>query len=578
VSAADRTPTPGPDPAEPGASAPDAAGPGAPAPGSTARAIVRGATLILVITLVARIVGFLRYLVFGASVGAGDVGTAYASANLVPNLLFEVAAGGALAASVVPLVAGLVENDPSGEGRRRADGIISALLTWMLLLTVPLAILVALLSEPIATLVLTSRDADDSVAELGAAMLRVFAVQLPLYGITVVLGAYLQARKRFFWPALVPLLSSLVVIISYRIYAAAVPAVATASTISPLARGVLAWGTTAGVVVMAASVLVPSWRAGLRLRPALRMPAGMAGKALRLAGAGLGAVGAQQLALALVLLLAMRTGGTGTLPVFQYGQAIYLLPYAVLVVPLITSVFPHLSEQRLVGDLRGFARTARGSLRSVVVIATVGAATLFAAGPAIEAFFHHIDRAGADGVGAVVAALSVGLLPYAITMQCTRLLSAAMRARDALLVGSIGWIVGGVLILGVSVLSTSNSAPVAATAFALALSIGMWVSGITSLVRVSDLLEGAEGGAPLVRVVPIGAVVSVAAAVPGLMLGRSLVDQGTSEVLCVLIGLLTGAVGMVLALVVMTLADRTTALALLRRIRSRRSGAGTAAG
>ncbi|WP_152353163.1 murein biosynthesis integral membrane protein MurJ [Brachybacterium subflavum] len=541
------------------------------APSSTARVIVRGATVILVVTLVARIVGFLRYLVFGASVGAGDVGTAYSSANLVPNLLFEVAAGGALAASVVPLVAGLVENDETGEGRRRADGIISAMLSWMLLLTIPLALLVGLLAGPIASLVLTSGDSDESVVELGASMLRIFALQLPMYGVTVVLGAYLQARKRFLWPALVPLLSSLVVIISYRVYAAAVPAVATASTISPFAHGVLAWGTTAGVVVMALSVLVPAARAGLRLRPTLRMPAGMGSRAVRLAGAGLGAVGAQQLALALVLLLAMRTGGTGTLPVFQYGQAIYLLPYAVLVVPLITSVFPHLSEQRLVGDLRGFAVTARASLRSVVVIGTVGAATLFAAGPALEAFFHHIDRAGAVGVGAVVAALSVGLLPYAITMQCTRVLSAAMRARDALLVGSVGWVVGGILIVVVAVLSNSGSAAVAATAFAFALSAGMWVSGITGLARVADLLEGVEGGAPLVRVVPIGAVVSVAAAIPGLLLGRAMVDQGTSEVLCVLIGVLTGGTGMVLALAAMALADRRTAASLLARLRRGRT-------
>ncbi|PWH05908.1 hypothetical protein DEO23_12025 [Brachybacterium endophyticum] len=557
-----------PDPTLEGAgSGPEAPG----SPGATARAIVRGATLILVITLAARIIGFLRYLVFGASVGAGDVGTAYASANLVPNLLFEVAAGGALAASVVPLVAGLVDNDVTGEGRRRADTIISALLTWMLLLTVPLAILVAALAQPIATLVLSSSDTDDAVLSLGTTMLRIFAIQLPLYGVTVVLGAYLQARKRFFWPALVPLLSSLVVIISYRLYAAAVPAVATAGSISPLAQGLLAWGTTAGVVVMALAVLVPARRAGLRLRFAVRMPPGMASKALRLAGAGLGTVGAQQLALALVLLLAMRTGGTGTLPVFQYAQAIYLLPYAVLVVPLITSVFPHLSEQRLVGDLRGFATTARASLRSVVVIATVGAATLFAAGPAIEAFFHHIDRAGADGVGAAVAALSMGLLPYAITMQCTRLLSAAMRARDALVVGSIGWVVGGVLIVGVAALSTSRSAAVAATAFGLALSAGMWVSGITALVRVADLLEGPGSGAPLARVVPVGALVSIAAAIPGLLLGRALVDQGTSELLCVLIGLLTGATGSLLALGAMMLTDRSTALGLLRRLRSRRA-------
>ena len=157
--------------------------PSTPGGSTTARAIVRGAGLILVITVIARIAGFVRYLVFGASVGAGDVGTAYSTANLLHNVLFEVVAGGALAAVVVPLIAGLVpERDPhpsAGDdealvdpdpgvassddtrptivhtgvpvGRRarseRADHIISGLLTWTLAVTTLMALLVIALAE-----------------------------------------------------------------------------------------------------------------------------------------------------------------------------------------------------------------------------------------------------------------------------------------------------------------------------------------------------------------------------------------------------------------------------------------------
>src|SRR5699024_4345374 len=187
------------------------------------------------------------------------------------------------------------------------------------------------------------------------------ADHLPLYGLSVVLAAYLQARRRFLWPAMMPLLSSVTVMISYRVYAHLVPAVATSTTISQGAVWWLGWGTTAGVAAMALPVLVAALRSGLRLRPTFTMPPGIGRRALALGGAGLGAVGAQQLVLALVMLLAMRAGGVGTLPVFQYGQALYLLPYSVLVVPLVTSVFPHLSELRLVGDRAGFAKIAAAS-------------------------------------------------------------------------------------------------------------------------------------------------------------------------------------------------------------------------
>ncbi len=42
-------------------------------------------------------------------------------------------------------------------------------------------------------------------------MLRVFAPQLPLYGVGIVLTGVLQAHRRFAWPVLAPLLSSVVV-------------------------------------------------------------------------------------------------------------------------------------------------------------------------------------------------------------------------------------------------------------------------------------------------------------------------------------------------------------------------------
>jgi putative peptidoglycan lipid II flippase len=540
----------------------------------TARTILRGAGLIFAITLLSRIVGFLRYLVFGGSVGAGDVGTAYTSANQIPNLLFEIVAGGALAATVVPLVAGLLGSAADEARRERADRIISSLLSWTLVLTVPLAVLTALLAHPIAVLVLGGSDADASEATvaLGARMLRVFAVQLPLYGITAVLAANLQARKRFLWPALVPLLSSLVVIIAYRIYATMVPAVATTETVGSGAEAVLAWGTTAGVVVMAVTVLIASVRAGLRIRPVLRMPQGVGRKALSLAAAGLGAVGAQQVAMGLVLILAMRTGGTGTLPVFQYAQAVYLLPYAVLVVPLITSVFPHLSEQRLVGDTPAFARTAATSLRSIAAIASVGGATLFAAGPALEAFFHRIDRAGATGVGPTTAALALGLVGYGVTTQCTRILSSALRARDALIVGSVGWLTGGVLVVLVATSLVTDHPANAATGFGFAFSIGMWVSALVGLARIGDLVSPAGPTGRLWRVTVVGGLVAAAAGIPGVLLGRWLIDQSTGTVLTVLVGVLCGLTGMVLSAGIMMLVDRAAMQGVLRRIRSRRRG------
>lgn len=547
-------------------------------PPGAAAMIARAAGLILVVTVVARIAGFGRYLVFGATVGGGDVGTPYASANLSPNVLFEVVAGGALAGVVIPLVAGIIEHDTDGTGRRRASQVMSASLGWSLPLTIPLAAAVALAAHPLAELVLSGQDANGASVELGARMPRVFAVQVPLYAIAVLLGAFCQARRRFFWPAAAPLVSSLVVMASYLVYGALAPAVATASTIPVAAEAVLSWGTTAGVLVMALCLVGPAHRAGLRLRPTLRFPDGLARRATSLAGAGLGAVGAQRLALALVPPLAMRAGGTGTLPVFQYAQAVYLPPYAILVVPLITSVFPHLSEPRLVGDGEAFARASTASLRTVTAVAAVGAAVLFAAAPAIEHFFHLVDRAGVTGVGSTVAALALGLAPFAIATQSTRILAAAHRARDALLVGSIGWLVAIVLILVVVPPSPTRRTAEASTAFGLCFAVGMTVAALVGIGRVLDALGSSGRAARIYRGAAAAVVASVLGAGAGYAAGRALTSPDLHLVLTVLVGLLAGVIAVVVAGGVLALTDRSTARTLRDRVRARRPAAPEDAG
>ena len=72
-------------------------------------------------------------------------------------------------------------------------------------------------------------------------------------------------------------------------------------------------------------------------------PHGVASRVRRLAVAGLLAVAGQQLATLVFIRLANDRGGPGTLNVYTYVQAVSLLPYAVLAVPLATAAFPTLA-------------------------------------------------------------------------------------------------------------------------------------------------------------------------------------------------------------------------------------------
>src|SRR5450759_1670521 len=101
--------------------------------------VFAAAGLIAVVTLAARVFGFGRWLVFSQSVGATCVGSVYQAANQLPNVIFEVAAGGVLAAVVVPIIAGQLARPDgrTGESPAEAAQTASAMLTWTLAVLVP---------------------------------------------------------------------------------------------------------------------------------------------------------------------------------------------------------------------------------------------------------------------------------------------------------------------------------------------------------------------------------------------------------------------------------------------------------
>lgn len=459
--------------------------PPAPSPRLSGQGLLAAAGVVAGVTLAARAAGLARWVVFSEAVGATCVGQVYATANTVPNVLFEIAAGGALAAVVVPLVARHLNLGDE----RLADRTASALLTWTLTLLLPLAVLVAVLAGPIMGLLMSTGDGvgercePEAAREAGRAMLLLFAPQVVLYGVGIVLAGVLQSHRRFLAAALAPLLSSVVVIGVYLVFGALYDPSVPLPDLSASAVLLLAGGTTLGVVALSLPLLWPVRALGVRWTPTWRFPEGTGRLAGALALAGLAAVGAQQLSVVVVLLLTNATG-VGGITVWTYAQTAYLLPYAVLVVPLAVVAFPSMTgpEEQARPVLR---RATTGAL----VAAVTGAAALVALRREVGAFFLALD-AGADGPGrvalealpATLAWLAPGLVGFALVAVLTRALYAARRPGRAAAAAALGWGVAGLLPL----LTVGADAGIGRVLVTLAVgsSAGMTVAGAVLVAEV----------------------------------------------------------------------------------------------
>jgi putative peptidoglycan lipid II flippase len=484
--------------------------------------IGRAAVMIGVITVLARLVGFGRQVVFAHTVGTTCLGTAYTTANMVPNIIYDIVLGGALTSMVVPVLTGPADAaHDAGAGAGPESGIAArrisaALLTWTVVLLVPVSAALALAAHPIVSFLLSGASgcARGTLTSVGTRMLVVFAPQVLLYGLAVVLYGILQSHRRFGAPALAPLLSSLVVIGAYACFDALGGAyVNRLGELPPTAEWVLSGGTTLGVLALVLTAVIPVWRLHIRSRPTLRFPAGVGSRIRRLAAAGVAALIAQDASVAVVILLANRYGADGSLVIYGFAWAVFVVPYAVLAIPIATSAFPELStHDGQPGP--GFDSTAAASTRAAMVASWLGAAVLIGAREPIARVFESRSPQGTSVLALALAAFALGLVGYGLSANLSRVLYARRRngAPAAAIAG--GWllvIVADVLI--VPFVPASRVVPV----LGLGTTFGLTVSGIALAVLVRR-----ECGPAALHGVPRALLAGLAGCAAGALAGSAL--------------------------------------------------------
>lgn len=502
------------------------------------------------LTVVSRVLGFGRWMAQSATVGPTATGDAYAAANLLPNVLYEVVAGGALAGVVVPLLAAPIAK----RLRETVDDIASALLTWALIVLIPVGLAVALLARPIAALLPLPGGADAAATEdVTTFFLIVFSPQVPLYGVGVVLTGVLQAHRRFLAPAIAPIASTVVVILSYLIFGRLAHGLQDdPASLTDAALAVLAWGTTAGVAALSLPLLIPARRAGVRLHLRLRFPPGVARRLGSLAAAGIGGVIAQQLAAVVVLILARRNGLVGTFNVFQYTQAVYLLPYAVLAVPLVTVFQPRLAELSDGGVGASLARLAERSTRTVLAAGLFGGGLLVAVAPAAHAAFQALATGGGDdpvpGMTQALTWMAPGVVGLGLLLHAGRMLLALDRSRATVIATASAWLTTALAAaIAVQALAPDGHDGVGTlTALGLAHTIGMSVGGLIVLLLMRRIMPpGFLAG--LVRSIAVGAVTAGVGGAVGRLGVNAVLELGSSSLLVAVMAALLGAVVVTLA-------------------------------
>jgi putative peptidoglycan lipid II flippase len=509
--------------------------------------IARGAFIVAGLTLLSRVLGLLRTVVFAQTVGAGCLGTTYVTANQVPNLIVELAIGGALSSAMVPVLArsaSLAATDPNE--KRNVEQTSSALLTWSIVILLPITLAIAATAGPISALLNPANpNADCSHTDMinvTSFMLVSFAPQILLYGFSVVLYGLLQAYRRFTATSLAPVIGNVVVISAYLIFAQL-------DHNSPLARTpltamlVLSIGTTLNIGMLVIVALPATWRLHLRWRLTLRFPPGVLRRAGGLALVGLLEFLAADIYSVITIDLANGHGTTGALVLYNYGNLVFTAICSVLPLSVVVAAFPVLSSTK--GD--EFDRTSAGSSRTVALLSWMSSAVMMAVAlPAAHVLTKQHDQIAPLAMSFLLYA--PGVAGFSVVTNLSRVLFALGKLKAA-----------GVALVAQQLLPALLSVPLvllapprlAVEGLALASSVGFILVSVPTVIAVRRL-RGPAAVAGLGHAELAGIAAAAAAAAAGLALtlvlptGGTVVEVGSAIVAGLLAVLVFGVVAYVL--------------------------------
>jgi putative peptidoglycan lipid II flippase len=164
--------------------------------------------IVMGCTLASRVLGFVRLIVvttFFGQAKADVINLAFS----VPNNLRKLLAEGALSSAFIPVLSSNLVQSPDGSRARR---LVSSIVTFQILVILPLCILSIIFSDGIIRVLAEFRDPDQLRA--ASRLFRLVINYLLLISISAVLMGVLNAHRRFVVPAFAPILFSVSVIVA----------------------------------------------------------------------------------------------------------------------------------------------------------------------------------------------------------------------------------------------------------------------------------------------------------------------------------------------------------------------------
>jgi len=361
------------------------------------------------LTMVSRVAGMAREMIFSRVLGANAVTDAWFQAFIIPNVFRRLFAEGAFSAAFVPMFSKRLHGDGGLEAARSfSDEVLSVFLPVLIALTA-----ILLLAMPGVIWLLADKPVDPGEFDMAVDFARIMFPYIVLVSMVTLFTGMLNSVSRFAPGASFPIILNIVLIAALLLGERWMDA--SGASVEQTAYGI-AWAVTGAGVMQLVWLYV--WVRVEGFRPKLLWPR-LTPEVKRLGIIALPAAiggGAYQIN-TLVQLYFLNQLESGSVSYMNYADRLNQLPLGIIGIALSTAILPTLSKFVGSKNKEGADRVQSDAIELAMLL-TIPAAVALAicATPFVTMIFQggRFDLADAAVTGNVLAVLVLGLPAYVL--------------------------------------------------------------------------------------------------------------------------------------------------------------------
>ncbi|MCQ2752129.1 MAG: murein biosynthesis integral membrane protein MurJ [Coriobacteriales bacterium] len=326
--------------------------------------VAKSTALMSTCILISRLTGFIRTWAMAFALGNTVLAASFSLANNLPNMIYELVAGGILSTAFLPIY--------MQQLNKRSDEKANLYANNLLNITVLVLGIIALLGSIFAPQIMATQtmfsNADSQVVSQAIVFFRFFSFQIIFYGISAIIGGILNAKRKYFWPAICSVFMNIISIATFFTY----PFFDGQAQTQTLILGI---GITLSVAVMAFVQILALIKSGHKFQLVIDFKGEGLRDTLKLALPAIFCTCTNLIALSFMNSCALNVSDNGPASI-QYAWMWYQFPYGVLSVAFSTAMFTEMSESFSKNNIEKFKDQFIYGFRNTLILIVPMAALL----------------------------------------------------------------------------------------------------------------------------------------------------------------------------------------------------------